>query len=490
MELQENLNRLKREFSYPKNTDFKIKPLFIRSLNKKGVLCYLNGTINSEELERHVLQPLLYREVPSETEMNTCLLMEHVLTSRVTYQEQKIKKLVQALLIGNVVLLIEGCSEAIQIGVTKFEARSVEKPENETVIKGPKESFVEQGMTNLSLIRKQLKNQHLITEILEVGEGGENRYYLMYIDDIANETLIKRVKKRMAEIKAKDVLQLSVLEQHIEERPYSLVPSCLMTERPDRACAYLKEGHVAVLNDVSPYALVTPVTFFTLFQTSEDYYERWAFGNFIRLIRIFSVFVALLVPSIYIAATNYSPEMLQTDLLLAIAATREVVPFPAIVEVMIMELIFELLREAGVRIPNPIGPTIGIVGALILGQAAVQANIVSPIIVIVVSLTGLASFAIPEINLSYIIRLLRFAFLFASSILGFYGIALLIVWCLAYMASCETFGVKFLSPMAPHKKNSNDLVYRPPLWKLWLRPQHMNPKQSQRAPKPKRSANS
>ncbi len=484
-DLEENLDLLKSEFSYPTNSDFLIKPIFIRALNKKGYLCYINGTYDNQALEEHVIKPLVSREVSEETEWNTTLLTDHILTSTKNEQTQVLKKLVKGLLTGHVVLLIEEWPEAVAILVAKFEARAVEKPENELVIKGPKESFVESGETNRSLVRKLIKNQFLITEEIEVGAGGENRYYVMYLKNITNKDLIKRVKKRMNEIKSEEIIHLPELEQHIEERPYSLIPSCLLTERPDRAVSYLKEGHVIVLNEVSPYALITPVTFFTLFQTSEDYYERWAFGNFIRLIRIVAIFVALLTPSVYIAATNYSPEMLQTDLLLAIASTREIVPFPTIVEVLIMELLFELLREAGIRIPTAIGPTIGIVGALILGQAAVEANIVSPIIVIVVALTGLASFAIPEVNLSYVIRILRFVFLGAASIIGFFGISLVIVLCLAYMASVRTFGVGFLSPLTPHKKSSGDLIFRPPLMQLWLRPQHMNPIKDKRSPKPK-----
>lgn len=320
--------------------------------------------------------------------------------------------------------------------------------------------------------------------------GISNNYVnLMYLKNIVDPGLVESVKQRISQIEAIGTDHLSVLEQHIEERPYSLIPSALLTERPDRACAFINEAHVVLLMESSPYALVVPVTFWSLFHTPEDMYQRWAYGNFIRIVRLVAVLVALLTPSIYIAASNFHLEMIQSDLLLSIAGTRERVPFPAVVEVLLMECTFELLREAGVRIPTTIGPTIGIVGALILGQAAVDADIISPILVIIVAITGLSSFAIPNISFSFIIRILRFAFFFAASVIGLYGIALLMTACIAYLASFKSFGVPFLAPMAPHYRSSKDLILRPPVWKQWLRPFHVHPQDKVRKNKPEGNSN-
>jgi spore germination protein KA len=227
-----------------------------------------------------------------------------------------------------------------------------------------------------------------------------------------------------------------------------------------------------------------------MFQTAEDYYLRWPYGNFVRLVRLLAVFVALMAPSIYIAVSNFHEEMIQTDLLLAIASTRERVPFPALIEVLIMEVAFELVREAGVRIPTVIGPTIGIVGALILGNAAVDANIVSPILVIIVALTGLSSFAIPEISFNFGIRIMRFIVLIAAAAMGFYGIALFLAGFLAYLVSLKSFDVPFLSPLAPYTRSSKDLLIRPPVFKMWLRPFNVSPQLKKRGNKPEGNANS
>ncbi|OZM58079.1 spore germination protein [Lottiidibacillus patelloidae] len=482
--LNENLEMLKSEFNYPKNKDFYIKEIFIASLQKKGYLLYINGTVDVKSMEQLVIRPLINSQIKDKNEDDYPFLLHHVLTTVSGEEVQAISSIVNDLLSGHTIIIIEGEASALTISTEGFETRQIEKPANETVIKGPKESFTESASKNLSLIRKQLKNKDLVTEFVQVGKTDKQKVSLMYVQSIADDDLVNRVKKRVEEIEADAIPELSFIEQHIEERPYSLVPSCLMTERPDRAASFLREGHVIILYGPSPYALVTPITFWSLFHTGEDYYERWAYGNFIRLIRLLAVMVALLTPAIYIAATNFHPEMLPTDLLLAISATREMVPFPAILEVLIMELTFELLREAGIRIPTAIGPTIGIVGALILGQAAVDANVISPIMVIVVAITGLASFAIPEIGFSYIIRILRFGFLIAAAVVGFYGIALFMVVCLAYLASINTFGVAFLSPLAPHYPSSKDLIIRPPVWKLWLRPQNIQPKKRNRSNKP------
>jgi spore germination protein KA len=309
----------------------------------------------------------------------------------------------------------------------------------------------------------------------------------MYVADIANPNIVKDVKERISKIDAERVQAASILEQYLEERPYSLVPTTLATERPDRVASFLIEGHVALIMDGSPSVVIVPITFWSIFHNPEDQYQRWAYGNFIRIIRLMCVFIALLTPGLFTAVTMYHIDMIPTDLVLAIASSREKLPFPALMEVIIMEIAFEILREAGVRIPTPIGPTIGIVGALILGQAAVEANVVSPILVIIVAITGLASFAIPEISLSFMIRIARFLFLFAGAFMGFFGLATLFTISLAYVSHIKSFGVYFMSPYAPTYKSSKDLVARPPQRKQWLRPLNMAPKKPSRGKKPEGS---
>jgi spore germination protein KA len=489
--LQQNWNAFKDAFGYPANISFKQREVYVAPLQCDGVLLFLEGTVDSKSIEKNILDPLLTSSanLTQEDDLAQALLKKTLTTST----GRKISTLgdgIQDLLHGSCILLVEGLSTAISLTNSGFESRSVTTPQVENVLRGPKEAFVESSAVNRSLMRKYLKDHHLICEWVSVGEMTAKQVSVMYLNNVADPELVKRVKERIKNIKAHVIPDLSVLEEYIEDRPYSLVPSTLMTERPDRACSFLTEGHVVLLMENSPHALIVPVTFWSMFQTAEDYYFRWSYGNFVRLVRLLAVFVALLAPSIYIAVSNFHEEMIQTDLLLAIASTRERVPFPALIEVLIMEVAFELVREAGVRIPTVIGPTIGIVGALILGNAAVDANIVSPILVIIVAITGLSSFAIPEISFNFGIRIMRFVVLIAAAAMGFYGIALFLAAFLAYLVSLKSFDVPFLSPLAPYTRSSKDLLIRPPVFKMWLRPFNLSPQLKKRGKKPEGNANS
>lgn len=266
------------------------------------------------------------------------------------------------------------------------------------------------------------------------------------------------------------------MEQYLEERPRSLFPTLLYTERPDRAAAFIEEGHIALLMANSPSCLILPATFWSIFHSPEDHYLRTPHGNFIRILRIIAMFIAFFTSSFYIAVTNFHVGMIPPDLLMAIAGSRERVPFPSIIEILIMELAFELIREAGLRVPSPIGPTIGIVGALILGQAAVQANIISPIVIIVIALSGLSSFIIIDTSLNFALRMSRFLFIFAAGFIGIYGSTVLFVIGLFYLVSLKSFGTPFFAPMTPHTSSSKDLLIRHVPLKERFRPGYVKPK--------------
>jgi spore germination protein KA len=478
--LEENLEPLMKIFSYPINEDFILREIYIRSLKRNAALLYMDGMVDMKSVQRHIMGPLINDEFHVEVEDKLQSIMKTILVAKKLKTINKIKNIVEEIVLGNTVLIIEGYDTAIAIDSTSYEHRAIEKPSLEGSIKGPKEAFSESEQTNRSLIRKQIKNENLVTEVISVGEEVVTKVRVIYVKNIANPELVEKVKKRIKEIQVDFLQNVEALEQHIEDRPYSLVPTVLTTERPDRAAAFLMEGHVGILVDGGPACAIVPVTFWGLFHTPEDHYIRVPYANFIRMIRLFSIAVALLAPAIYIGMTNYHFEMVPTDLLMAIAATRERVPFPVILEILLMELAFELIREAGIRVPLVIGPTIGIVGALILGQAAVQANIVSPILVIVVALTGLSSYAIPDFNIGFMIRIMRFIFLIVSAILGFYAVAVLLVMCIAYLVSVKSFDVPFFAPFAPHYKSSTDVIFIAPIWKQWLRPFHINPQKKVR----------
>lgn len=478
-DLDTNLRQIKSKFAYPENIALLLRQVYIPYLGKEGTLLFLEGATDIHVLEEHIIQPLIgvnHHELPEPgREDHLSALAKNVLSAAGINKITRFRQVVHDLLYGNTILFVDGEAEALSFQTPGFESRSITEPSNENVLKGPKEAFIESAMANRSLIRKQLKDHRLMTESILIGEQNTKKVYVLYLKDVADPELVNRIKQKVGGVKSGLVQSLSILEQFIEDRPYSLLPTVLLTERPDRACSFLNEGHVVLLMDNSPMALIAPVTLWSLFHTSEDTYLRWAYGNFVRMIRLFAVFVALMTPSIYLAISTFHEEMFPTDLLLAIAATRERVPFPAFIEVLIMEVTFELVREAGIRIPKAIGPTIGIVGALILGQAAVEANIISPILVIIVALTGLSSFAVPEISMNFAVRILRFVMLISAGFMGFFGVALLLTCVLAYMVSFESFGVPFMSPLSPHYRSSRDLIMRPPIWKQWLRPMNMRP---------------
>lgn len=485
-DLKTSMNKMKGIFEADINRDFVIREIHIKSIDRDGTLLFLLGMVDQNIIQRDIMTPLLTETISGivNEDIGT-VLMKRILTCKNVRKVNNYRAVTDEILMGNTVLLIQGYNEAISISTTSYEHRAVEKPTSENTLKGPKEAFVESELVNRSLVRKALRNEKLVTECMIIGERAIDDLYIMYVKNLANPELVDIVKNRIKQVKVSSIETLSLLEQYIEDRSYSIIPTVIATERPDRVVSFLLEGHIALFMDGSPTALVVPVTFWSFFHSPEDQYQRWLYGNFIRFIRIISVIIALLAPAIYIAVSSYHVDMIPTDLVLAIAASRETLPFPAIIEVFIMEISFELLREAGIRIPTPIGPTIGIVGALILGQAAVQANIVSPILVIVVAITGLGSFAIPEASLSFIVRIARFAFLIAGALMGFYGIAALLTSSIAYISTLKSFGVPWLSPVAPHYRSSKDTLALPPVWKQWIRPQYMSPQDDVRRRIPK-----
>lgn len=482
---EHNADKIKKIFHYPENVSLVVRNVYISFLNKESVIIYVEEGVDVKEVEERVVEPLTGDTTRTQhDESIATFLLQEVLTIGSGNKISKISEAVDEINNGNTVIFIEDEREAIAVSTASLKARSIPEATTEVVIKGPKEAFNESVSTNRSLIRKRLRDTNLICEVVTVGEREPRNISLMYVKDIANDDLVKKVKKRLNDINIDTILDLTLLEPFLEEKPYSLIPETLATERPDRTASFLRDGHVVLLMEGSPLAIVVPVTFWMLFQTPEDQYLRWIAGNFIRMIRLLGLFITLLVPAMYVAVTTFHPEMLPTDLMLAIAASRERIPFPSLWELLIMEFTFEILREAGIRIPTVIGPTIGIVGAIILGQAAVQANIVSPILVVIVAITGLASFTIPDVSFNISVRITRFIFLLAAAFMGFFGLSLCFVVFLAYAASHSSFNVPFFAPVAPALPSSKDTYFRSPVSKQWLRPYYLFPKDKQRMSKP------
>ncbi|KAA9022670.1 spore germination protein [Niallia endozanthoxylica] len=450
-------------YSFPNNIDFMLREFTINKMERRAVLFYIPSLTDTKLIDEEIIKPLIMTDKEI-TDVPSAMSVSSIRT------ETGIDKAVNGLNTGDTLLLVEGLRHGYMIKTASAAGRSVEKPQNETTLFGPKESFIEKADINISLIRKRIRSEDFTVEKLTIGARSHNEVFIIYNKELASEKVLSEVKGRIGAISKDAVQNISLLAQHIEDRKRSLVPTVLQTERPDRAASFIEDGYVIVVMNNSPFALVAPSTFWSFYHSGDDHYLRFINGNFTRLLRILAMFITLFTPSAYIAITNYHMEMLPTDLLLAIAGAREMVPFPAILELLMLELAFELIREAGVRVPVPIGPTIGIVGALILGQAGVEANVVSPIVVIVVALSGLSSYAIGDVNLNYTIRITRFAFLIAAGLMGIFGMVLCFMAALIYLTSLKSFGVPYLAPLTPAYKSSGDTVFRRLLTNEILRP--------------------
>lgn len=448
-----------------------MRSMKIKFNNKDGCLFYYSSIVDSSRINMHIIKPLLENNGDSVYNVVSIENIEEI---------KEYKKVIQNVNSGKVILFIEGEATSYAIDVADFKHRAIFKAENEPSIKGPQDSFTESLNTNMSLIRKQLHNNQLINEGIQIGERSINEVNLVYIKDLVNDEILDKVRKKLTNISVDSVRNIEILEQYIEERPYSIIPTVLYTEKPDKATSYIEDGFIVLLMDSSSACLIVPVTFWSFFHSPEDRYLRFLYGNFTRVIRLFSFYLSLMISATFVAIANYHSEMIPPDLLLAITASRERVPFPLIFEVLIMEIAFELIREAGLRIPSPLGPTIGIVGALILGQAAVEANIISPIIVIVAALSGLSSFALADLHLNFTVRMMRFVFILAAGAFGMLTLVGAFLLFFMYAASFKSFGVPFFSPMSPHFLSSEDTVFRKAIKKEFFRPGYLHPKDIQK----------
>ena len=441
---------------------------FTAGKNDVGII-YIEGLTDTQKLEDQILETLLNENEFDET--NLLLSIKNRLPIANIKKVSTYVACVDAISAGNPILLLNGSEEALSLGLVKFEKRSIEEPQAESAIRGPREGFTESLGTNTSLVRRIIKDPSLKMRSVNVGKYTKTKVTIAYIEGLADKTLLKEIENRLNRIDIDGVLESGYIEQFIEESTYSPFPQVLYTERPDVVCANLLEGRAVLMIDGTPFALVVPISFFSLFQSQEDFYERFWIGTFIRALRFLFLIVALFFPAIYVAITTYHHEMVPTDLLLSIASARESVPFPALVEVLIMEIAFEALREAGIRLPKQVGSAVSIVGALVIGQAAVQAGIVSAPMVIVVSITGIASFMVPRYSVGLAIRLLRFPIILLAGVLGLVGVMLAFIILIIHLSTLRSFGIPYLSPVDTLQKHPlRDTILRSPLWKMDKRP--------------------
>ena len=385
------------------------------------------------------------------------------------------------LLTGKAVIFLDGAKSALITSTQGGEQRSITEPQKEVSIFGPKDSFTESIVTNISLIRKRIRNPNLWVESFTIGKVSQTDIRIMYINGIANEEIVEEVRQRLNKIDIDQILDASFLQQFIQDKVFTSFPTIYYTERPDVVTANLMEGRVAIFVDGSPFALTVPALFLEFFQSVDDYYARFDIIIFLRFLRIALFFIAMILPATYVAITTFHQEMAPTLLIIAIAAQREAVPFPAYFEALLMEITFEVLREAGSRLPRAIGQAVSIVGALVIGQAAIQANIVSPAMVIIVSLTAISNFAIPSFDMAIATRIIRFILMTLAAVMGIYGIVCGLMFMCIHLNSLRSFGVPYMEPFAPVTVRSlGDTVVRLPLMYHKYRPKMIAKKNTKR----------
>ncbi|GIN90195.1 germination protein KA [Siminovitchia terrae] len=427
--------------------------------DRKGKLIYLETMADTKEIQQSILIPL--------SEAEETRNVREIITSPELKITNNLNEAVSALLMGNCALFFVDGTDFFLFNTIQVNARTPEEPENEKVVRGSHEGFVENLNINLNLIRERVKNPQLMIKYFKLGKETNSNVAIVYINGLANPSVVEEVKKRIESISTGMVFSPGYIEEFIEDHPFSPFQQILFTERPDRAEAHLMEGRVVVMSEGSADASIVPVTFFSFFQTPDDYNIRFYAGSIFRLIRLFSFWGALTLPAIYIAVVGFHFEIIPYDLITLVKSSIENIPFPPFFEALFMAITIELIREAGIRLPSPIGQTIGIVGGLIIGDAVVNAGLVSNMMIIVIALTAIMSFGIPSYEMGNTVRILSLPIMIAAATLGFVGIVFVLMIIIIHMCKLDSFGTPYIAPLSPlHGKDLKDAIVRFPVWSL------------------------
>lgn len=421
----------------------------------KVAIVYVNGLGDKDLIGSSIIERLMSDVTHNESEGSPLpgqlftYVKENILTVATIEDVIDWNKFFLSLLSGQTMLLIDGWNQAISCAVEGGELRSITEPTIEPAVRGPKDSFVEALITNTAMVRQRIKSPNVRVEIKKMGKITQTDIAIMYVKGIVNDKLLDEVRERLGKIEADEVTSSNTIEEWITDDIWTPWPTVFVTERPDVVAGELLEGRVVIFVNGTPNPLILPATWVQFFQTAEDYYLRWNIASFLRILRITAFLITLLGPSLFIAFLSFHQELIPTPLLVSLAAQRQGIPFPVFIEALLMEITFEVLREAGVRMPRPIGQAVSIVGALVLGEAAVAAGIVSSAMVIVVAGTAIASFTIPHHSMTDAIRLLRFVMMILAASFGLYGIGLGVIVLVAHTCSVRSFGIPYLVPFAP-----------------------------------------
>lgn len=427
---------------------------------RQGLVAYIDNISDTTFISQNIIRPLFSNQ-KANTEIEDVITVSHF--EKVNTWEEIEKHL----LLGSCCIFIEGMQNALMVQAQSFQKRKPSEPANERTIRGSHVGFVEPLDDNIAMIRRLLTSDQLRIKYMWVGRKNKTKIAIVYLEDLANPEVLDEITARIEKVEYKTIVDSGELEQMIEDNPFSIFPQILSSERPDSVASDLLHGRYAIIVDNSPAVLVGPINFNSFFQSIEDYSSRWIASSFIRVLRFISFVMAIFLPSFYIAIISFHYEILPLELLLSIGQSRREVPFPPIIEAFLMEFILEMLREAGLRLPKSIGQTVGIVGGIIIGQSAVEAGIVSNIMVIVVAMTAISSFVMPNPEMAFGIRFIRFPMMLIASFFGMVGIVIGFMIIVMHIISLESFGTPYGTPYGPLSwKNLKDSIIRFPLWTI------------------------
>lgn len=457
--LQNNITKIKSDLG--NSTDLIVRFLNVNEKISVG-LVYFNGLSDKVMIEHSIIDSLLNLKELDAFDFHLEFLKEKILANPEISKAKDFQTVYQALLSGDTAIFIEGHEEAFLASTRKIEERSVAEPTTQVVIRGPKDGFVENITVNIALIRRRIKDQNLWLETRDIGKVTKTSVSMLFLHGTVDEEILNEVRMRLDQIDTNAILESGYIEEFIQDSAFSPFPTVYNTERPDIIAAGILEGRIAILIDGTPFVLLVPALFNHFIQSAEDYYNRSDFG-LIRILRLVCLGISLLAPSIYIALTTFHQETIPTVLLISLAAQREGVPFPAFFEAFFMEIIFEILREAGLRMPRMVGQTMSIVGALVIGQAAVEAGFISNAMIIVVAITAIASFVAPGYSIGITMRLLRFPMMFLAASFGLYGIAVGLMFLILHLSNLKSFTVPYMYNIGPFKlRRQRDTIIRLP----------------------------
>lgn len=483
--LEETIEQIRHVFG--ENADFSMRRFHVFGTHA-AVMFYFSNMIEQSVLNTDILKPLMKKDsegLVGEGALDPEQLKDVLINETLYHSEGKLEarlyKLMEGLLRGQTVVVVEGLDEAFLIGTRNIEKRAIDQPATEQVIRGPREGFIELLGTNIALLRYRLQTPDFQVRTMEIGRKTRSKVAICFMQGVTNPELVEEVMDRLSMIEIDAILDSGYLEQFIEDNHISPFPQVQYTERPDKVAANLLEGRVAIFVDGSPLALVVPTVFNQFYQAVEDYTERFLLMSAIRLARLIALMFSLVFPSLYVGVISFNPELIPTEFAVAVAGGRAGVPFPAVIEVLVIETSMEVLREATIRLPQQVGGALSIVGVLVIGQAAVAAGFASPITVVIIALTTIGSFATPSYNAALALRLLRFPLIVMAGIFGLYGIVVGLILIVNHLLSLKSFGVPYLSPLVPGSfQGMKDLFTRGPLWSLKSRPVFIQPQDQRR----------